>query len=153
MLFTKKLPMTELKISRFIKLFEKVYGFHFKMSEMIIAKSRAKSTKNLKLRIRQNAYNKKVAYDRMKNKSFYQMFWKSQPFSFKGNQMISAKSRAKSMKNLKLKIQKSGINEKVAYDRIKNKSFYQTFWKSKPFSFKGNRDDNSEESSKIEKKN
>ena len=34
----------------------------------------------------------------------------------------------------------------------KNKSFYQTFSKSQPFSFKGDRDDNSEESSKIAEK-
>ena len=74
--------MTEWKISRFIKLFEKVNRFHLKAIEMIIAKSGAKSTKNIKLRIRQNAYNEKVAYDRVKNKSFYQDFWKSQPFSF-----------------------------------------------------------------------
>ena len=35
---------------------------------------------------------------------------------------------------------------------MKNKSFYQTFLKSQPFSFKGNRDDNSEELSKMDEK-
>ena len=61
-------------ISRFIKLFEKVNRFHLKAIERKIAKRQAKSTKNLKLRIRQNAYNEKHACDRMKNKSFYQTF-------------------------------------------------------------------------------
>ena len=71
---TKNLPMTERKISHFIKLFEKVNQFHFKAIEMILEKSRAKSTKKLKLRIRQNAFYAKVAYDRVKNKAFYQTF-------------------------------------------------------------------------------
>ena len=75
--------MTEWKISRFNKLFEKVNRFHLKAIKMIVAKSRAKSTKNIKLRIRQNAYNEKVAYDQVKNKSFYQTFWKSVRFSQK----------------------------------------------------------------------
>ena len=74
--------MPEWKIKRFIKLFDKVHRFHLKAIEMIIAKSRAKSTKNLKLRIRHSADNEKVAYDRVKHKSFYQDFWKSQLFSF-----------------------------------------------------------------------
>ena len=74
--------MTEWKISRFIKLFEKVNRFHLKVIEMIKAKIQAKSRKNSKLRIGQSAINEKVAYDRIKNKSFYQTFWKSVRFSF-----------------------------------------------------------------------
>ena len=92
--------MTEWKKSRFIKLFEKVNCFHF-MAIEIIAESRAKSAKNLKLRIRQNAYNEKVAYDRMKNKSFYQMFEKVNRFHFEAIEMISGIS-SKIIKKFKI---------------------------------------------------
>ena len=63
-----------------------------------------------------------------------------------------AQSWAKSVKKLKLRIRQNAFNKKVAHDQMKNKSFYQTFWKSQPFSFKGNRDDNSEKTSEIDEK-
>ena len=40
----------------------------------MISEISSKIEQNLKLRIRQNAFNEKVAQDQMKNKSFYQTF-------------------------------------------------------------------------------